>query len=160
MIRLLKSSISPKLALAVLLALGLWTSAFAGGPTQSSGLGQSWPNVADISSSSHWHVYAFERDGIRYIQVNDLNGTVRAALATANGELLVLPIGTDADHVSTPQQSTKGEAGAKAQGISTETIYRDSSIQLSVVLQLNGRILLLVTAADCGTPTECGTHSN
>jgi hypothetical protein len=44
-------------------------------------------------------VYQFERDGIRYLQVNDSAGVVRAAVGRIENTFWVLPIGSDADHV-------------------------------------------------------------
>ena len=84
---------------AMLAALTVSTSAMAR-QFPATGLGQAWPNASDVSSSPRWHVYVFIKDGVRYIQVNDLNGKVRGAIATANGQFLVLPIGTDAEGVA------------------------------------------------------------
>src|SRR5579875_2837948 len=86
-----------------LVAMGLSVSAWAAQPP-SMGLGQAWPNAQDVSASTHWHVYVFANNGVRYVQVNDLNGNVRAAFASANGQFLVLPMGRDALRVATPQQ--------------------------------------------------------
>ena len=51
--------------------------AMAANSLPSSGLGQSWPNTTDVSASPHWHVYVFQRNGVRYVQINDLSGKVR-----------------------------------------------------------------------------------
>ncbi|MGC1551061.1 MAG: hypothetical protein WA777_21260, partial [Rhodanobacter sp.] len=59
--------------LAVVLATGLSGAAFAGDPP-STGLGQAWPNAADVSLSPNFHAYIFSIGGIRYIQINDTNG--------------------------------------------------------------------------------------
>ncbi|KAF1008682.1 MAG: hypothetical protein GAK28_01110 [Luteibacter sp.] len=58
------------------------------------GLGSSWPNATDVSASPQYHVYRFERDGIRYIQINDATGTVRGAVAYIGGQILdlILPL--------------------------------------------------------------------
>lgn len=133
---------------------GLSGSAWAQQPaTQStpgqSGLGQSWPNARDVSSSPNWHVYVFDRDGIRYIQINDLNGTVRGAFAVANGQFLVLPMGRDAAHISTPQKPL-----STINTTPSETIYRDKATQVQLAPQHNGAIH--VRAMDCGDPINCG----
>ncbi|HEX5306096.1 MAG TPA: hypothetical protein VFW82_08425, partial [Dyella sp.] len=77
----------------------------------SSGLGQSWPNTTDVSTNPYWHVYVFEKDGVRYVQVNDTNGRVHAAIATAGGQVLVLPIGVDAQNVTTSPDTTTSTSG-------------------------------------------------
>jgi len=59
------------------------------------GMGLAKPNTLDLSTYPGWHTYAFMRDGIRYVQINDDVGKVHAAIATANGSMLVLPMGED-----------------------------------------------------------------
>lgn len=137
------------LPIAMLAVAGSWGSAFA--QQASSGLGQSWPNAPDVSSSPNWHVYVFVRDGIRYVQVNDLNGNVRGAVAVAGGQFLTLPIGRDAQLVSTPQQS----AQTATPPAPSETVYKDSALQLQVAPQPNGAAQLRAVDADCGDPTLC-----
>lgn len=66
----------------------------------STGLGQAWPNATDVSQNPHYHVYIFQKDGIKYIQVNDLNGRVLGAFATAGKEVIALPIGNSATRTS------------------------------------------------------------
>lgn len=114
------------------------------------GLGQSWPNAPDVSSSPNWHVYVFERNGVRYVQVNDLNGVVRGAFATANGTYMVLPIGKDAQHISTPQEPLTTLSTTPS-----ETIYRDSAVQVQMAPQSNGSALMRATDSTCGDPTNC-----
>ncbi|WP_266157469.1 hypothetical protein [Dyella silvatica] len=129
---------------------GICGGAWAQQPAaQGAGLGQSWPNARDVSTSPNWHVYVFERDGVRYIQINDLNGAVRAALATANGEYLVLPMGKDAQHVGTPQKPLSTISPSPS-----ETIYRDKATQIQMAPQSNGTVS--VRAMDCSDPIQCG----
>src|SRR5690348_11014411 len=119
----------PRRALcAGLVVMGLSASAMAA-PT-STGLGQAWPNARDVSASAHWHVYTFSSNGVRYVQVNDLDGNVRLAFATANGQFLVLPMGRDARRVSTPQQTAPASGTAVPLAAYAETVYRDSHVQL------------------------------
>ncbi|QBH01367.1 hypothetical protein [Xanthomonas oryzae] len=61
------------------------------------GLGASRPATADLSAVATLHAYAFERDGIRYLQVNDPTGDVRTAIGWIEGTYWVMPIGIDAD---------------------------------------------------------------
>src|SRR5690242_3189922 len=92
----------------VVMGLGLSASAVAA----STGLGQAWPNAQDVSASTHWHVYTFTNNGVQYFQVNDLYGNVRVAFGNVNGQFLVLPMGRDAQHISTPQQTASTSATA------------------------------------------------
>jgi hypothetical protein len=71
-------------------------------PKASQGLGQSFPETVDLAADPAWHVYEFERDGVRYTQINDHSGVVRAAAGRIGGTFWVMPIGADADRVSVP----------------------------------------------------------
>lgn len=138
-------------AASVLLAALLSAPAFAH-PSPATGLGQAWPNAADVSVSPHYHVYVFVRDGIRYIQVNDLNGTVRAAVAVADRVVLVLPAGVDAAYVSTQRAQIPGAAG--------ETVYRDSATQIMATPTGTGAVQFNVTTPvstsdTCTDPFNC-----
>jgi hypothetical protein len=115
------------------------------------GLGQSWPNATDVSVSPHYHVYVFVRDGIRYIQVNDANGTVRGAVATAGNQTLVLPVGVDASTVQVSQDTTQNAVAAAA---TTETVYSDSATQVTATPQSNGTVALSVVTSNASTPVE------
>jgi len=121
------------------------------------GLGQSWPNAPDVSANPNWHVYVFHRDGIRYIQVNDLNGHVRGAFAAANGEFLALPIGSDAQRLVIPSPSS-GTADAMAStGTAADdetTVYQDDSMQVLAAPQSNGTMELYVHKK-CTNPYQC-----
>jgi hypothetical protein len=145
-------------ALMGLLALVTSASAMAADTFQSSsGLGQAWPNATDVSASPHWHVYVFQRDGIRYIQVNDLNGKVHAAVAASGGQFLVLPIGVDSQNVSTPDQPLSTTTDTTT-STSSEVVYDDSSVSVSVTPQASGVMTLQVACTD---PIECsGSRAN
>lgn len=105
--------------------------------TPATGLGQAWPNAQDVSQNPHYHVYIFKKDGIRYIQVNDLAGGVLGAFAVAGKEILALPIG----HTATVTTTASPEVSTASQAPS-ETVYRDSTA--TVLLQ------------SCGDPWSCG----
>lgn len=132
-----------------LLAVALSGAAMAAQPS-TTGLGQAWPNAQDVSASPHWHVYVFDRGGIHYIQVNDINGRVHGAVATANGTFLVLPMG-DAE-VSTPD-----DPGTTAAPDGGETVYHDSAVQVIATPQANGAVMLRALPT-CNDPVECNTH--
>lgn len=69
-------------------------------PKAASGLGQSVPPATDLAVDPEWQVYEFERGGIRYMQINDGSGKVRAAVGRIDDLFWVMPIGGDADRVS------------------------------------------------------------
>ncbi len=69
-------------------------------PKAMSGLGQSAPPATDLAVDPEWQVYEFERGGIRYTQINDSIGKVRAAVGRIDDVFWVMPIGGDADRVS------------------------------------------------------------
>lgn len=137
-----------------IVAMGLSGLATAA-DSPSTGLGQAWPNATDVSLSPHYHVYVFTRDGIRYIQINDANGVVRGAIATASGVVLVLPIGVDAARVKT-LHVTIGSAAPSTSTNSAETVYRDSATTISATPQSNGAVQITTQqAATCTNPAEC-----
>lgn len=102
------------------------------------GLGQAWPNAADVSTNPNWHVYVFVLNGIKYIQINDLNGNVHAAVGTANGASIVLPVGVDSQNVSTPSSSSSSAASTPSSSTSTQTVYSDSSTTVTATPQSSG----------------------
>jgi hypothetical protein len=142
-------------ALGLLLATLVSTQALAGGGLPSTGLGQSWPNATDVSASPHWHVYVFERSGIRYVQINDLGGKVRAAFAASNGNFLALPVGADAARVATPQEPQAAAVGTKG-----EVVYHDASMNVLVAPMAAGTVGVYVANGDCKDPIECSSRIN
>ncbi len=92
------------------------------------GLGESFPATIDLAPDPAWQVYEFARDGIRYVQINDKAGRVRAAVGRIEDTLWVLPIGSDADRVSL-STSPLSKAGGRP-------IYRSNEVE--VVLYRGG----------------------
>ncbi|VBT21512.1 hypothetical protein [Burkholderia pseudomallei] len=140
-------SLSCKLALAGCMAIGMTSATFAQTVTPATGLGQSWPNATDQSRSPHWHVYVFRLNGIEYVQINDLNGIVHAAVGTAGGTSVALPVGTDAPNVHTDAAPTLSAT--------TQTVYRDSTTTITATPQSNGTTVFSV-ANICQDPYNCG----
>jgi hypothetical protein len=97
-------------------------------------------------------VYVFERLGVRYVQINDLNGNVRAAFGNAGGDIFGLPIGLDANRLATPFEPSDVSAGTTG-----ETVYRDDSTTVQAAPQPNGTIRLRVIS-ECKNPAECSVH--
>jgi hypothetical protein len=122
------------------------TVATAQDAAPATGLGQAWPNASDVSTNPHFHVYRFERDGIAYIQINDLQGKVRAAIATTAGLTFALPIGSDAQNVATANHPSPTDL--------TQTVYQDDTLTIAAMPQNDGRLDIVVTAV-CGNPQQC-----
>ena len=116
------------------------------------GLGQSWPNATDVSASPYYHVYLFERGGVRYVQINDAAGTVLGAIALGGGDVLDLPIGVDADHWTSAPAGTTAVAG--------EPVYRDDEVAISVDPQADGTARLTVVPGECTDPSKCSVRGN
>jgi hypothetical protein len=119
-----------KALLAGCVAFGLMSNAFAQTSTPATGLGQAWPNSTDVSASPNWHVYVFFLHGIKYIQFNDLNGTIHAAVGTADGATIVLPMGVDAQHVTTSATTTASSTAP--------VVYLDSATMVTATPQRSG----------------------
>jgi hypothetical protein len=139
-----------KTLLAGFIFLGLASAASAQTAAPATGLGQPWPNAADLSANPNWHVYVFVLNGVEYVQVNDLNGTVHAAVGAANGTVVVLPMGVDSQNVSTSQPTTAGIP-----------VYSDGLILVSAVPQTNGSTVWSAQPATQGaaTSTQSATSS-
>lgn len=90
-------------AAALLMSSQVFAQCCPGGgdaPKAKSGLGQSMPPAANLAVDPEWQIYEFERGGVRYTQVNDSAGKVRAAVGRIDNVFWVMPIGGDADRVS------------------------------------------------------------
>jgi hypothetical protein len=143
-------------ALGMFLTMGLSGLVVAAEPP-ATGLGQAWPNAADVSASPNWHVYVFVLNGIKYVQVNDLNGNVIGAIGTAGGQFITLPVG-QSHYVSTPQQ--RAARASSVQATTPTTVYRDSSTVITATPQSSGvTTLSATTSSTCQDPIEC-SHLN
>jgi hypothetical protein len=122
------------LACAVLVSPATWAKCGCPGDgnwsqAASSGLGESSPQAVDLAADPAWQVYEFQRDGVRYVQINDSAGTVRAAAGRIGGTAWVMPIGTDADRVTVPGDPTPaGMPSLLYRGPDVEVVrYQDGS---------------------------------
>jgi hypothetical protein len=140
------------LASLITLSVALGTGA-AHAQTSLSGLGQSWPNTTDVSTSPNYHVYVFQRGATHYIQVNDANGTVRGAFARTAYALVGLPIGVDATRLATPDEPLPVPASTTG-----ETVYDDGAVKLFVAPQSDGTMQMMMVGSDCKTPPECASR--
>src|ERR1700744_2488297 len=105
------------------------------------GMGMVQPSAHDLSISPHWHVYYFKKQGIAYLQVNDNAGQVHIGLGVANGVYLVLPMGSDAGNVSTPDTPLATTLS------NVEVVYRDSETVLSAGTNSAGQLVWSVVSA-------------
>ena len=138
-----------KATLAGMFALCAASPIFGETAAPATGLGQSWPNAPDVSTSPNWHVYVFQLNGVKYIQVNDLAGTVHAAVGTANGVTIVLPVGVDAQHVKTAHALPASRAMTLS-----NVVYRDGAMTIMAVPQSSGGTQFTM-AQTCGTAYGC-----
>ncbi len=135
-------------------------AAYAGTPAAQSvglgmGKGMAARSVPNVSTSANYRVYVFVRDGIRYIQINDANDVVRAAFAAGNGQYLVLPMGIDAAHVSTPQQPL----AITSNGL-REKVYADLSTQVYAIPQTGGTWFDVVSSPSTPKMQAAGCDPN
>jgi hypothetical protein len=137
--------------LAAIIALAGIGRAHAQTASTSTGLGQAWPNTADVSASPHWHVYVFVLNGIEYVQVNDLNGTVHAAIGTAGGATFALPVGVDAQNVTT--------SGTPSASSGTVTVYSDNNTTVTATPQTNGTTVFSAAPVAATAQEECGGYN-
>ena len=84
-------------------------------------LGSATPTRPDYSVSPEWHAYAYDRGSLHLVQINDPNGVVRVVVGLSPTATIVLPLGTDADHVMN---------GASPGGV---VVYRDTRVQIETI---------------------------
>lgn len=147
-------ALSSRACLFGMLALAMSGAAFAAQPP-ASGLGQAWPNAADLSSNPNFHAYVFTLGGIQYVQINDANGNVLGAVGTSNGQFITLPVGRFSQLVTTPQQGPAVTPAAPA--AAPTTVYQDTATTVTATPLSDGTMMLM--AACSGDPAQCSTHN-
>lgn len=85
-----------------------------GQEAQSTGLGQSQPAAMDLSLDPSWRVYAFQRDGMEYFQVNDLTGRVLLIVGKVGDNFWLLPAGEESVGGVLPPRAISMHQGATA----------------------------------------------
>ncbi|WP_254457912.1 hypothetical protein [Xanthomonas sacchari] len=92
------------------------------------GLGESVPRALNLATDASWRIYEFSRDGVNYVQINDANGVVRAAVGRIGKTLWVLPMGSDVARVSlTASPATPARV-----------VYRSADVVVRVRTQARG----------------------
>lgn len=126
------------------------TSAAIEASQGATGLGTSWPNTTDVSANPRYHVYRFERQGVRYIQVNDANGAVRGAIGYIANQVIELPVGIDASRWTVISNDSSPPPG--------DSVYRDDAVSVIVSPRPDGTARLMVMS-ECKDPIECNRGS-
>ncbi|PMQ05797.1 hypothetical protein DyAD56_07835 [Dyella sp. AD56] len=130
------------------------------------GLGSTQPSVQNVSKSPGWRVYRFWKDGIEYLQVNDIAGQVHMAFGTVNGLFIVLPMGVDAAQVSTPAVPLNAPVTGR------EVVYQDAQATVTAGVSNTGQTVWTLTPATGAThaasravsanntcdPNDCGIN--
>ncbi|MCW0366601.1 hypothetical protein NB699_001584 [Xanthomonas sacchari] len=125
-----KTSMVARIALAGVLLAGTHVAQACcpdgghGAPAAAAGLGEALPKARNLALDPAWRIYEFQRDGVTYLQINDVAGTVRAAVGRVNDTLWVLPMGADVGRVTLP---AKGASTAGA------VVYQTSGFVVRVV---------------------------
>ena len=151
---------SKRVVLAGVLAGGLSVFASAVMAAEAAELGKSQPQSVDLSAAPGFHVYVFHKDGVKYIQVNDVSGNILGAVATANGQFIRLPMGTAL--LSTPQHPIVESTSLSVPSI---TIYNDGEAKITASAAKKGFIIsitripgLSTSLTEGGLCGNCGIH--
>lgn len=91
------------------------------------GLGESHPSARNLSLDPSWRVYGFQRDGMTYYQINDIEGNVLAIVGNLDDQFWALPAGHRSHEVSLP--ASRLEIAPGAQGL---PVYRHPDFTLLV----------------------------
>ncbi len=92
---------------------------------EAQGLGHPHPSTANVSLSDNWKAYRFDRDGIRYYQVNDRNDNVHVVVGKVDEIMWALPAGKPSARTSLPSWRLK----ISEEAVPT-LVYSDEEISL------------------------------
>ncbi|MEA5124455.1 hypothetical protein [Xanthomonas floridensis] len=114
-----------------------------GSGVRATGLGDSHPIATNLALDAAWSIYEFQRDGVTYLQINDIAGTVRAVVARVDNALWVVPMGKDVDRVSIPTTNsiwanTAPSVANTATSYGARMVYRTANFTVHVESQANG----------------------
>ncbi|WP_374153112.1 hypothetical protein [Xanthomonas dyei] len=91
------------------------------------GLGDSNPKAVNLAMDASFAIYELHRDGVTYLQINDITGEVRAVVARVDNALWTLPMGKDVDRVSLPSVNKISSSTNSDSTIAADAIYRDQA---------------------------------
>ncbi|ATD67266.1 hypothetical protein CNR27_07285 [Luteimonas chenhongjianii] len=111
------------------------------------GLGEAVPAAPSISQSPNFRVYEFEKDGVRYVQINTLDDEVLTAVGITKSGAFVLPIGSlSREEVRVASRGAAATA-TRADGncpCSAEVVFRDAHVTIVVVYGTGGQVIEVV----------------
>ncbi|MBV6808703.1 MULTISPECIES: hypothetical protein [Xanthomonas] len=93
------------------------------------GLGDSNPKSANLAIDPSLAIYELHRDGVTYLQINDVTGVVRAVVARVDNALWTLPMGKDVERVILPT-ANKISAGTRPDNPATLDAIQRSQARL------------------------------
>ncbi|MCC5067673.1 hypothetical protein LLE67_07445 [Xanthomonas campestris] len=127
------------------------------------GMGERIPAGAkNISLSPLFKVYSFEKDGLKYVQINSLKDEVLTVIVVTPGAQQQLPLGSAAE---TPMVLVD-DANAKPLGMvtasatcpcSSQVVYDDAYVRIVVVYGANGEYIQTITINKGRTPSPPAT---
>lgn len=88
-------------------------------------LGHPMPSAGNVSLDENWKVFRFERDGITYFQINDVNDNVHAVIGKLDDVFWALPAGKPFARTSLPSWRLKLSVDAVP-----TLVYADDDITL------------------------------
>ncbi|SOO31935.1 conserved exported hypothetical protein [Xanthomonas phaseoli pv. phaseoli] len=104
------------------------------------GMGERLPaGKANVSLSPRYKVYVFEKNGLKFVQINALNNDVLAVLPLVPGATSHLPIATNAK--SAPAQSDGLMTAQASCPCSSQVVYSDANYNIVVIYGSNGEYI-------------------
>lgn len=147
---LMKTLTTLSFALAITLAAGAADAQQVRFPAESDvigGLGEALPSAPNVSQSENFRVYKFEKDRIRYIQINTLDDEVLTAVGITRSGAFVMPVGSLARDLVRVSSASSSTSAVKAQGecpCSSQVVYSDSTATIVVVYGTGGTVIEVV----------------
>ncbi|NHF68145.1 hypothetical protein [Xanthomonas hortorum] len=91
------------------------------------GLGDSNPKAANLAVDPSLAIYELHRDGVTYLQINDVTGVVRAVVARVDNALWTLPMGKDVERVVLPPTNKISASTRSNDPATLDVIQRDQA---------------------------------
>ncbi|WP_205391675.1 hypothetical protein [Xanthomonas hydrangeae] len=91
------------------------------------GLGDSTPKAANLAIDPSLAIYELHRDGVTYLQINDVTGVVRAVVARVDNALWTLPMGKDVERVVLPSANKISASTRSNDPATPDAIQRDQA---------------------------------
>jgi len=129
------------LSMPMLVSASCCTTGGNGVQMASAGLGERQPVAINLSLDPAWFVYAFQRDGVTYYQVNDPSGQVVLIIANIDSTFWTLPAGNSSVRVSLPSQRLAMPATARR-----HLVFQASDFSLAVHGEGKGAIWSVETS--------------